>query len=181
MRRVQGRSGHEVRTLTIAEIDVPFLRSQDEWMHGALPAQFENAQEALKWADHLVIVYPLWLGDVPAYLKACLEQIARPGFAFAPGPRSLTPLALKGKSAHLIVTMGMPAFVYRWFFFKHSLTSLKRSPGIRRYPARARDDHRQYRDNQSPEMAGQNSRAGSNGAVIPSIAARCREQVSPEQ
>jgi putative NADPH-quinone reductase len=81
MRRVQGRSGHEVRTLTIAEIDVPFLRSQDEWMHGALPAQFENAQEALKWADHLVIVYPLWLGDVPAYLKACLEQIARPGFA----------------------------------------------------------------------------------------------------
>jgi hypothetical protein len=23
--------------------------------------------------------------------------------------------------------MGMPAFVYRWFFFKHSLTSLKRN------------------------------------------------------
>jgi hypothetical protein len=78
--------------------------------------------------------------------------------------------------------MGMPAFVYRWFFFKHSLTSLKRNVlefvGIR---PRARDDHRQYRDNQSPEMAGQNSRARSNGAVIPSIGARCREQVSPEQ
>jgi len=121
------QSSHDVRTLTIAEIDIPFLRSQDEWVHGALPAQLKEPQDALKWADHLVIVYPLWLGDVPAFLKAFLEQIARPGFAFAPGPRSLTPGALKGKSARLIVTMGMPAFVYRWFFFKHSLTSLKRN------------------------------------------------------
>jgi putative NADPH-quinone reductase len=81
----------------------------------------------MRWAEHLVIVYPLWLGDMPAYLKAFLEQIARPGFAFTPGRHGLTPGELKGKSARIIVTMGMPAFVYRWFFFKHSLTSLKRN------------------------------------------------------
>jgi len=121
------QSGHDVRILTIAEMDIPFLRSRDEWLHGALPPQLKEPQDALKWADHLVVIYPLWLGDVPACLKAFLEQIARPGFAFAPGGRTLTPAALKGKSARVIVTMGMPAFIYRWFFFKHSLTSLKRN------------------------------------------------------
>lgn len=121
------QSGHEVRTVTIAALDVPCLRSQQEWTHAPLPVQFKAAQEAMRWAEHLVIVYPLWLGDMPAYLKAFLEQIARPGFAFGPGRHGLAPAELKGKSARIIVTMGMPAFVYRWFFFKHSLTSLKRN------------------------------------------------------
>lgn len=121
------QAGHEVRTVTIAELDVPCLRSQHEWTHAPLPEQFKAPQEAMRWAEHLVIVYPLWLGDMPAYLKAFLEQVARPGFALTLGRRGLTPGELKGKSARIIVTMGMPAFVYRWYFFKHSLTSLKRN------------------------------------------------------
>lgn len=120
-------SGHQTRVITIAALDFPVLRSQQDWMHGTLPVPLENARDAIEWAQHLVIIYPLWLGDVPAYLKAFLEQVARPGIAFTPG--SGTPVAgkLKGKSARLIVTMGMPALVYRWFFLQHSLTSLKRN------------------------------------------------------
>jgi putative NADPH-quinone reductase len=121
------QSGHAVRVVSIARLDIPVLRSQEEWVHGALPPQLREAQDAVKWADHLVIIYPLWLGDVPAYLKAFLEQVARPDFAFAPGSAHPTAGPLKGKSARLIVTMGMPAFVYRWFFFKHSVTSFKRN------------------------------------------------------
>ena len=30
------------------------------------------AQEKIKWAEHLVIVYPLWWGGVPALLKGFL-------------------------------------------------------------------------------------------------------------
>ena len=118
---------HEVRTLRIAELNVPVLMSRSEWENGALPPDVERAQQTLRWADHLVIVYPLWLGDMPALLKAFLEQVARPGFAFAAGQLTPTAGALKSKSARIIVTMGMPGFVYRWFFFKHSLTSLKRN------------------------------------------------------
>jgi len=121
------QSGHDVRLIAIADMDIPFLRSQDEWTNGAVPPQLKESQEALKWADHLVIVYPLWLGDIPAYLKAFLEQIARPSFAFASGSGFPKAGPLKGKSARLIVTMGMPALVYRWFFLKHSVTSLKRN------------------------------------------------------
>lgn len=32
-----------------------------------------------------------------------------------------------GKSARIVVTMGMPAFAYRWFFLAHSLKSLQRN------------------------------------------------------
>jgi putative NADPH-quinone reductase len=107
------QSGHDVRILTIADLDVPFLRSQEQWTHGVLPPQLKAPQEAVGWADHLVIVFPLWLGDMPAYLKAFLEQIARPGFAFAAGRHSPAPAQLNGKTARIIVTMGMPALVYR--------------------------------------------------------------------
>ena len=34
---------------------------------------------------------------------------------------------LTGKSARIVVTMGMPAFAYRWFFLAHSLKSLERN------------------------------------------------------
>ena len=34
---------------------------------------------------------------------------------------------LTGKTARIVVTMGMPAFVYRWYFGGHSLKSLERN------------------------------------------------------
>ena len=64
---------------------------------------------------------------MPAILKGFLEQLFRPGFAFDNSKPSLTPGRLKGKSARIIVTMGMPGFVYRWFFMAHSLKSLERN------------------------------------------------------
>ena len=38
-----------------------------------------------------------------------------------------TTLSGAGKSARIVVTMGMPALVYRWFFLAHSLKSLERN------------------------------------------------------
>ena len=34
---------------------------------------------------------------------------------------------LTGKSARIIITMGMPALIYRWYFGAHSLKSLERN------------------------------------------------------
>ena len=120
--------GHTVRYSMVAQLDFPLLRSQREWEQGEAPASLRQTQEDIRWAEHLVLVYPLWLGDMPALLKGFLEQVARPGFAFARD--KLTPLAKKplaGRSARVIVTMGMPALVYRWYFRAHSVKSLKRN------------------------------------------------------
>jgi putative NADPH-quinone reductase len=73
-------------------------------------------------------VYPLWLGEMPALLKGFLEQVARPGFAIAAESRNpLKAGLLGGRSARVIVTMGMPAVLYRWFYRAHSLKALQRN------------------------------------------------------
>jgi putative NADPH-quinone reductase len=74
-----------------------------------------------------VIIYPLWLGTMPALLKAFFEQTLRPGFALKAGEMSLHPGLLTGRSVRIIVMMGMPALVYRWYFFAHSLKSMERN------------------------------------------------------
>ena len=120
--------GHIVRRVDIAGIDFPLLRSQHEWEHGALPPSLQQAQDDIKWAQHLVFFFPLWLGDMPAMLKGFLEQVARPGFAFAKeGGNPLNKKGLTGRSARVVVTMGMPALLYRWYFRAHSIKSLERS------------------------------------------------------
>lgn len=119
-------AGHEVRVIAVSKLDFPLLRSQKAF-HGPLPEALEVSKEALQWADHLLIIYPLWLGTMPALLKAYIEQLFRPGVAISENaegwPRSL----LKHKSCHIVVTMGMPAFAYRLFFRAHSLRSLERN------------------------------------------------------
>ncbi|MFO1339199.1 MAG: NAD(P)H-dependent oxidoreductase [Burkholderiaceae bacterium] len=121
-------AGHEVRTVPVATLDFPLLRSQQEWEQGALPAGLAAAQADIAWAEHLVLLFPLWLGDMPALLKGFLEQVARPGFAFK-GERTnpFMHKGLTGRSARIVVTMGMPALVYRWYFRAHSVKSLERN------------------------------------------------------
>ncbi|WP_336985646.1 NAD(P)H-dependent oxidoreductase [Altererythrobacter aquiaggeris] len=118
---------HEVRRVDLSKLDFPVLRDPDDWNSHTAPQGLAKVQEAMRWADHIVILYPLWLGDVPALLKAMLEQVARPGFAVEPAENGLYRQLLKGKSARLIVTMGMPAAAYSLFFRAHSVKSFKRN------------------------------------------------------
>lgn len=120
-------AGHELRRIEIARLDFPMLRSPADWQDGELPAALVEAQEAIAWAEHLLLVFPLWLGDMPALLKGFLEQVLRPGFAFDKQAGNPFAKALKGRSARLVVTMGMPASLYRFYFRAHSLKSLERN------------------------------------------------------
>lgn len=122
-------AGHPVRQINVAELDFPLLRSQHAWEKGAVPASLEPAQADIAWAQHIVFFFLLWLGDMPALLKGFLEQVARPGFAFTreAGGSPWGEKALTGRSARVVVTMGMPALVYRWYFRAHSIKSLERN------------------------------------------------------
>lgn len=121
-------AGHELRMIRVAELAFPLLHTYEDFYEGKPPAVIEKCQDDVRWADHLVMIYPLWMGSMPAVLKGFIEQLFRPGFAMQPeeGGRRWRQL-LKGKSAHIVVTMGMPALVYRWYFGAHSLKSLERN------------------------------------------------------
>lgn len=120
--------GHEVRTLSIASMEFPLLERSEDFRRGAAPEPIRGAQRAIGWADHLVILYPLWLGSMPARLKGFFEQVLRPGFAFPEiSSKRLPKPLLKGKSARIVVTMGMPALFYRLVYRAHSLKSFERN------------------------------------------------------
>ena len=119
--------GHETRRLDIAAMGLGPLISRADWEDGEPSATILAAQEAIGWAEHIVILYPLWLGDMPALLKAFFEQVLRPGFAFRYREGGLPEKKLKGRTAHIVVTMGMPALLYRIFYGAHSLKSLERN------------------------------------------------------
>lgn len=120
-------AGYKVTRIDVAQLEFPLLRTQQEFENGSPPAQIVSAQNAIKMAQHIVLVYPLWLGTMPALLKGFLEQVFRPGFAFEYTSSKLPRKLLSGRSVRIVVTMGMPALAYRWFFFAHSLRSLERN------------------------------------------------------
>lgn len=118
--------GHVVERLEVAALDFPLLRTKLDYDTGDPPPDIRRAQQAIVAANHLVILFPLWAGDMPALLKGFFEQAMRPAFAFADDngrPRR----RLAGRSARVIITMGMPALVYRCYFGAHGLKNLKRN------------------------------------------------------
>jgi len=120
-------AGHEVRRIDVAWLHFPWIRNKDEFDSGKVPAAIREAQASIRWADHLVIVFPLWLGSLPSLLKAFLEQTLRPNFAMKMEPGKFPKKLLQGRSARIIVSMGMPALVYRWFYRAHGIKNLQRN------------------------------------------------------
>jgi putative NADPH-quinone reductase len=120
------KAGHDVRQVDVATLDFPLLRSQHEFEAGVVPASLLPVQTDILWAEHLVVFFPLWAGDMPALLKGFFEQTFRPAFSGAAASHFGKTL-LSGRSARVVVTMAMPALIYRWYFRAHSIKSLERN------------------------------------------------------
>lgn len=120
--------GHTVRSIIVSELSFALLRNREDFESGAPAESIRGCQEALSWAEHAVILFPLWLGAMPALLKGFFEQVLRPGYAFSAGTGGRPGAQLlAGRSARIIITMGMPALFYRWYFRGHSLKAMKRN------------------------------------------------------
>lgn len=113
-------AGHAVARVNLAELDIPLLRDPADFQTAPPPA-LEAPREAVRAAQHLCIIYPLWLGTMPAVMKAFFEQFARANFAIAPSEKGWPQRMLAGRSARVVVTMGMPAAAYRLFFQAHGV------------------------------------------------------------
>jgi putative NADPH-quinone reductase len=112
--RAAEAAGHEIRRIDVAKLNFPIMRDPKDFIEGHPLPDIVRAQDDIRWAEHVVFFFPLWMSDMPSLLKAFLEQTFRPGFAldFGSGPLKLPKQLLRGKSARIVVTMGMPAFFY---------------------------------------------------------------------
>ena len=92
-----------------------------------LEDDLQRAWSCIVWAQHLVVVFPAWWGSGPARLKAFLDRTLLPGTAFAEAGETGYRGLLGGRSAHLVATVDMPPWVYRWVYRAPGITALKRS------------------------------------------------------
>jgi putative NADPH-quinone reductase/1,4-dihydroxy-2-naphthoate octaprenyltransferase len=110
------QAGVECRELILSELHF------DPDVHTVSPEQqplepdLVRAQQDIRWAEHLVFVYPTWWGTFPALLKGFLDRVLTPGFAFRHVTHDRWDKLLSGRTADLITTMDTPPWVYRFLY-----------------------------------------------------------------
>ena len=120
-------SGHELRRIEVAKLDFPIMRTQADFEKGDVPPALKACQADMAWAEHWVFLFPLWHGTMPALFKGFLEHVFRPGFAMEYRESGLPKRLLAGRSARIVVTMGMPTLMYRWYFGAFGVRGFERS------------------------------------------------------
>ena len=123
-------AGNELHVIDVATLKFPLLRDADAWSAESVPDTLREARHQILWADHLVIFFPIWLDSMPALLKGFFEQVLRKtnhSLGTDPAKGVFDVKALEGKSARVVVTMDIPAFVFHWYFFAYGLKSLERN------------------------------------------------------
>lgn len=120
-------SGAEVQEINIGELDFNPNLQFGYRKRTELEPDLIKAQESIKWADHIVWVYPVWWGSVPALMKGFLDRVLLPGFAFKKREGSVWwDKFLNGKTSRIICTMDQPTWYYRWFNGRPSHIAMKR-------------------------------------------------------
>lgn len=91
----------------------PVWDSQQAFAQGTQSNDIALEQEKLRWADTLILQFPLWWFSMPAILKGWVERVYAYGFAYGVGEHSNTHWgdrygegSLAGKRAMLLVTAG---------------------------------------------------------------------------
>ena len=96
--------GCATRRLDVGALNLPALSAV-----GASEAEpWESVEQAFRLvraADRLAIVYPLWADGPPVELRQMFDYVSRLGAHLKTNPRA--------KAARVVVTTGLPAFLYR--------------------------------------------------------------------
>ena len=122
-------AGHEVREVHIHDLDFdPDFGQGGFKASKPLEPQLREVLDSLKWADHLVLVSPMWWGGLPAKLKGLIDRTLLPGETF--DPRQMknglpTPL-LTGRTARLILTSDTPGVYFKFMYANALIRQVQR-------------------------------------------------------
>lgn len=59
-------AGHQVARVELGQLNFPMLRTQQEFETDMMPETLAPARDAIVTAQHLLFVFPLWHGTMPA-------------------------------------------------------------------------------------------------------------------
>ncbi|MFD0760903.1 NAD(P)H-dependent oxidoreductase [Lutibacter aestuarii] len=116
-----------VKTINIQELNFNLNLEFGYRKRTELEPDLKEAQEKLKWANHIVWVYPIWWGSVPAIMKGFLDRVLLPGFAFQKRQNSLWwDKLFISKTSRIICTLDQPSWYYKWFYGNPSHNAMKK-------------------------------------------------------
>lgn len=103
---------------TLERVDLPTLRFDPVLRHGHRAAQplepdLARVRDAIERADHLAWVFPTYWVAPPAVVRALIDRLFLPGWAFRYEGHALPTGLLRGRSARVVTTMDSPGWWYR--------------------------------------------------------------------
>ena len=119
--------GHKCRVINLDQDDFdPVMRSKDLLAFvgagragkdalDAIDDQVREYKDHLEWAEHLVMIFPIWWMTTPAMTKGFIDKVIFPAIAYdMKDGRLVSRLSLR--KVTVITTMNTPADVYRDVF-----------------------------------------------------------------
>jgi putative NADPH-quinone reductase len=118
-------SGAEVRELAVRDLTFEMNLQHGYRKRTELEPDLLAAQDSLRWAEHLVVLHPVWWGACPALLKGFFDRVLLPGFFFKKRPGSIWwDKLLTGRSGRIIYTLDTPRLFW-WLSGRPSYMALK--------------------------------------------------------
>ncbi len=114
--------------IKVADLDFNINLSKGYSSETIMEIDLIEAQEKIKKADHIVWIFPLWWGTMPALLKGFIDRIFVPGFAFKYHANSISSWdkLLKGKTTEIICTLDYPVLIFKLFMYEGGIKVMRR-------------------------------------------------------
>lgn len=112
------KSEHQVKIIDLYQEDFdPVLRFDKTHLRRNL--QFDREMTKYRdltvWSEHLIFIFPIWWGGMPAILKGFIDRVFAAGFIYKYKGLRPEALQLKGRTAAILTTHDTPAFYVRFF------------------------------------------------------------------
>lgn len=108
-------AGNDIRILNIHDIDVDYLKFDNNLPEETLSKELKEAQNNILWADQIVLSYSVWCMNIPAKLKAFIERIFQGGVLVKPGKMGPEPI-FDDKTLVIMQSYGMPYLFMKYTF-----------------------------------------------------------------
>ncbi len=122
-------AGHDVRFMNLNDLDFdPDYGFSGYETHKPLEPELEQALKNLEWAEHVVLVTPMWWGGLPAKLKGLFDRTLLPGRTFSTRETTWAGLPkpmLTGRTGRVFVTSDTPGIFMRLAYGNALIRQLK--------------------------------------------------------